>query len=635
MAAIRFKDFQGVVPRLGDRALAANQAVTAAYAKLWSKELRSWYSRAKVSTPTNAGNNPILSIYRYGENATPYWVCSNADANFARGPIAGDTVERTYISQGSTAIPKVIVTSQVTSDALIPATATPLGMPIPTTDPVVASVVGGTTPQDTRSYVYTYVADTGEEGPPSNPTVPQLGNTNATWTVTLPTTAPTVNGTARGDITLVRLYRTNTGTTGTNYQRVADVAIAASTYADTIIPSALGEILPTEADWYPPPSTLAGLIALPGGVLAGFTGNELCFSAPGYPYLWPLSYRQTTDFPIVAIGNFGTTVVVATTGNPYLAIGTTPAAVSMSRLPEKRPCLSKRSLVSSEHGVSYATPDGYYVIGPGGSYMLTEKLMTHDEWQTYKPLTMHAAVLDGRFFIFYDNGVVGGYLDGAGFIIDPAGSPSSGSTPLMTTLSFYAYAQYSDYKTGTLWLATQVGGIYQIDQWEGGNTTLQYTWKSGEVPTAKPINFSFGQIFATYTLSSAAQAALAAANAAAEARNTTEVNNTTTNNPLNGTPTPTVPPYQTVGIGGGVGAASLGQIAVGGNILESLTSDENAISFQLYGDGELKYSITTSSKEPFRLPGGFMSDIWSVVISGTIPVKEVVIATTREALAAA
>jgi hypothetical protein len=631
MTAIRFKDFQGMVPRLGDRALAPNQAVEATYCKLWSKELRSWTERAKVATPTNAGNNPLLSIYRYAESGTPYWVCSNVEADFARGPIAGDTVERTYVTQGSTAIPKVFVTSQVTADALVPAAATPLGMPIPTTDPVVASVVGGAPPTESRSYVYTYVASTGEEGAPSDPTVPQTGNIDATWTVTLPTTAPTVNGTARTDITTVRLYRTNTGTTGTNYQFVADVALATGTYADAIAPSALGEILPTEADWGPPPSDMAGIISLPGGVLAGFTGNELCFSAPGYPYLWPLSYRQTTDFPIVAIGNFGTTVVVATTGNPYLAIGSTPAAVSMSRRPERRPCVSKRSLVSSEHGVSYATPDGYYVIGPSGSYMLTEKLMTHDEWQAYYPASMHAAVLDGRVFLFYH---AGGYVGGAGFIIDPNGSVTSSNTPLMTELSFYAYAQYVDYTTGTLWLATVVAEVFQIDEWEGGSSTLQYSWKSGENPTERPINFAFGQVFAAYTLSAAEQTALDTVNAAILVSNTVKINNTTVNYALDGTPTPITPPYNTKGIGGGLGSMPLAGVAVAGNILEKATNNTNGVSFQLYGDGVLRYVVTVGSKDPFRLPGGYTADSWSVGVSAVIPVKEVVLATDLKSLKA-
>ena len=630
MAAIRFKDFQGMVPRLGDRLLQPGQAQSATYCKLWSREIRAWYSRLKDSTPTNAGNNPILSIYRFGENATPHWVCSNTDANFVRGPLAGDAAEKTYISQGSTAIPKVIDNTLVTSDALIPAGATPLGMPIPTTTPTIASVVGGAAPTESRSYVYTYVASTGEEGAPSAPSVPQTGNITATWTVNLPTTAPNVNGTARTDITLKRLYRTNTGTTGTNFQWVADVALASATYADAQAVSSLGEILPTEADWGPPPSTLAGLIALPGGVLAGFTGNELCFSAPGYPYLWPISYRQTTDFPIVAIGNFGTTVVVTTTGNPYLAIGTTPAAISMSRLPEKRPCVSKRSLVSSKYGVSYATPDGYYLIGPGGSEMITESLRTHDEWQTYKPTTMHAAVLDNRFFLFYDRGIVDGFLDGSGIIIDPAGR-STTVEPLMSTLGFYAYAQYSDYKTGTLWLATQTGGVYQIDKWEGGTALLQYTWRSGEVPTQKPLNFSFGQVFAGYTLSSADQAALDALNAANIVANTTKVNNTTTNlAPLS----PNPKPFSIKGIGGALGSSAIGAIALAGDILDSAVSNINGVTFQLYADGILKYTTQTSSREPFRLPGGYMADQWSVSISASIPVKEVVLATTRAELAA-
>jgi len=59
-----------------------------------------------------------------------------------------------------------------------------------------------------------------------------------------------------------------------------------------------------------------------------------------------------------------------------------------------------------------------------------------------------------------------------------------------------------------------------------------------------------------------------------------------------------------------------------------------ALTFKLYADGVLKLTKTVTSGEPFRLPGGYLSNIYQVQLSGTDTVTGVSIAETIFDLAA-
>lgn len=41
------------------------------------------------------------------------------------------------------------------------------------------------------------------------------------------------------------------------------------------------------------------------------------------------------------------------------------------------------------------------------------------------------------------------------------------------------------------------------------------------------------------------------------------------------------------------------------------------LTFRLYADGALKFSASVSSIEPFRLPGGYLSNIYEIELTGT------------------
>lgn len=311
-----------------------------------------------------------------------------------------------------------------------------------------------------RAYVYTYVTGFGEEGPPSPAST--VINVGVGQTVNLSgmSTGPGTGYNAQTK----RIYRAVTGSNGTEFLFVAEIAVATTTYTDTKLDDALGEALPSR-NWDPPPSDMKGIVALPNGVVVGFSKNDVCPSVPNQPHAYPVGWRQPTDKPIVAIGVFHQTAVVLTQGHPYLLVGSDPAAMTLLKIENHQSCASKRGARAFMAGVAYPSPDGLMWIGPGGEWRnLTEGLMTRDDWQALKPSSIHGYVLDGRYIGFYDNGATQG-----AFIYDPDNVRGG-----LFKFDTYATAGFVDMLSDALYL--QVGDY--IERWEGGGARKTYTWKS-------------------------------------------------------------------------------------------------------------------------------------------------------------
>lgn len=479
MSTIPLTKFGGQAPRVAPRQLSPHLAQTALNCKLWSS-LEPFNEPLTVNTPTKTGTKK--SIYRFGQDVVgdaQYWFHWLTDVDVVRGAVPGDTAERTYFTGDG--VPKVTDSSiALTGGTNYPMDSYTLGLPAPVSAPGITSVSGtpaaGALPES-RVYVYTYVSAWGEESAPSP------ASAIATWSSGQTVNLGSLLGAPTGDynVTAIRIYRTNTAANGsTAYQRVIDLAIGTATYADAIANTALTEVLPT-IGWIQPPATMQGLIALPNGGMAGFVGNELCFCEPWKFYAWPLKYRLTTDYPIVGIGAYGSNIVVVTTGNPYLIMGTDPASMSMVKLAANQACVSKRSIASSGSGVVYASPDGLVMAGTSaqdGAEVITKQYFTRDEWQALNPSTMTGFIHDGRYYCFYDTGA---------FIFDPL-EPEAGLVYINTV----ATGGYVDPVKDALFL--QVGN--NIVKWDAGATKKTLTWKSKVFVLPKPVNMSFGQVFA-------------------------------------------------------------------------------------------------------------------------------------------
>ena len=396
------------------------------------------------------------SLYEYYNSGARYSFTWNTDVDVVRAPQLSDSYNRVYYSEGGVfrVTDKNLFNQGGTDYPMASRIPSPLA---PTLTPVIAGTPGGADPTllETRGYVYTLVNGYGQEGPPS------LASNLIAFYDGDTVNVSSMDVTAGADywITKKRIYRINQGTGGAEYQFVVEIDLATASYADTILDANLGEVL-TSTEWDGPPAGISGLIALPDGSLAGFVGNLLCRSVPYYPHAWPASYQKAVDRDIVALGAYGTTVVVLTEGQPYLSIGNDPSNTVMERMDLGFSCLSKQGKVQAGEVVIYPCAEGLAAVGPGASGVITEEAIDQDRWlQKYLPSTIRAYYWQGKYVGFY-----GGT---GGFVFDL-------KSKNLTDLDFYATAGFYDKTDGTLFLL--VDG--QIVKFAWGSSSRQINYMS-------------------------------------------------------------------------------------------------------------------------------------------------------------
>ena len=271
-----------------------------------------------------------------------------------------------------------------------------------------------------------------------------------------------------------RIYRAVAGI----YLFVTELPLSQTSFTDAVKAESLGEELPS-LTWLTPPDTLRGLINLPNGIMAGFTGRDVYFCDPYHPHAWPVGYNQTMDFPIVGLGRMDTTLAVLTTGTPYFIQGSHPDSMVVVKSDLEQSCASKRSIVSHGGAVIYASPDGLVMLSSGGSRVLTDKFFTRAQWQsTFRPSSIHAYHHDMKYVAFYDNGTTTG-----GFIFDM----TSGQFILHT---IYATAGYNDLLADKLYTTSS---NRQVKIWLDG-AAMSYTWKSKKFTMPQVMGFSCAQV---------------------------------------------------------------------------------------------------------------------------------------------
>jgi hypothetical protein len=331
----------------------------------------------------------------------------------------------------------------------------------------------GTDTAETRVYTYTNVSKEAGfefESAPCTQT-PLSVDVNVNQKVTLTGFSPVPSGYVT---THRRIYRSTTGT----FLFVAEIAATDTSYTDSKTAEDLGEEIPS-LTWNMPPATLRGLINMPGGVMAGFSGRDVYFCDPYHPHAWPAQYQQTLDFPVVGLGRMDTTLAVLTTGTPYLIQGGHPDSMTVVKSDLEQSCASKRSIVSTNGAVLYASPDGLVMLSSNGSKIVTEQYFTRAQWQSFfKPDSIHAYQHDLKYIGFYDNGTTQG-----SFVYDLT------SGALITT-SIYATAGYNDLQVDKLFV---VGTDRAIKPWfEGAGRS--YVWRSKKFTFPKPLSMACAQL---------------------------------------------------------------------------------------------------------------------------------------------
>ncbi len=471
MATIRLKNFAGELPLVHPTLLPASASQTASNVRLETGALRPLRGPTTIQAQKESGT--VVSIYKYNSS----WFEWNVDVNAVGSPIANDSYDRVYYTGDS--YPKFTVNNIATTGlGPYPANAYRLGIPAPGTAMTVAINGAATDPTDlpeSRFYVVTYVDAYGSEGPPNTPSAEVTWRTGQTVDLSSIPVAPTGNY----NVSTKRIYRVNTGSTGSVYQFVAEIAVATTTYNDAVASGNLGEALSTITFDPPPDDTMKGIVTLPGEFMAAFYSNVVCFSEPGFPHAWPIEYQLTTESPIVSIGVFGNSLLVTTEKQPYYITGITPASMTMTKLEISQACVSKNSIVDLGDVIIYASPDGLMAVGTGGVKLVTKGIFNREEWQKLVPSSIQAFYWEDMYIGFYNTGTVT-----KGFAIKPS-APSDG----VIFFDTYATGGYADLKTDLLYLVVGTN----IVSWDTDTANLvSYTWKSK--PFHSPSHTNFGAI---------------------------------------------------------------------------------------------------------------------------------------------
>lgn len=486
MPALRLEQFTGIVPRTGPTLLEGNQAQVAKNVKLQSMELRPWRAPTLEYTPNRSD---AQTIYKFDspDGSTYKWLEWASDVDVVPGPVADLTEKRLYFTSSAFGPRKTnwaLATSNNAGVAPFPNAWYELGVPTPTGAPTVTVAGTGTAPIETRAYVYTHVTVFGtisEESAPSPATNANVNYSGDSVVITGFSTPPSGNY----NFQYRRIYRSVIGATTVGYQLVAEIPIATSSYTDTKTALQLGVSLPS-LYYAPPPSGLQGLVAMPNGMMAGFTGNQIWFCEPYLPHAWPSNYMMTTEYPIVGLGVFGNTLFVGTTRNPYLLTGTTPTSMAQEKLPMVQPCVSKRSITSDQFGVLYGSPNGLVSVAPGLLDVISNALFTRDEWQAINPSSLIGAIYNNMYLGFYN---VSGTRNS--FVL------MRGDNPPLSNFDSSARAAFVSPSAGILYtLSNTDNKIYSMDTSTTTNTV--YQWKSKKFLEPKPVSYAGLQVHADY-----------------------------------------------------------------------------------------------------------------------------------------
>jgi hypothetical protein len=344
-----------------------------------------------------------------------------------------------------------------------------LGIPTPTVAPIVTPPAGTDV---TRAYVYTFLSAFGEEGPPSPPTL--ATGTAGTWALSgIQTVVPDAS---QRNVTLKRIYRTVPGNNSSTFFFVAEIPVGDATYNDneTDDTVAANNVLESTT-WEEPPDDIEGWVVMPGGYLVGWAGRRLLFSEPYRPHAWPPEYELSTEFPIKGLVVWGTTLIIGTESQPYMGQGQHPASFTMQKMDAVEPCLSRRGMVATVAGAYYPSINGLVLVNTSGVQVITQDILTKEEWAAYNPSDIFAAQLGLQYIAFNS--------ENFGFVFNP----TEPATKLVELDRFSRVLGIeTDKYSGNVLILSQ----NRVWDWDPeGVERLFWRWKSKVFQSQKPVNF--------------------------------------------------------------------------------------------------------------------------------------------------
>lgn len=573
---IRLAGFMGESPRTIPRLLPDTMAQQAFNTKLENGALKPIH-RARFEKRLD---ERAQTIYLHQGN----WIGWSQVVDVVRGPVAED---RLYFTGDG--VPKILFDGE-TMNLAVPA---PVGKPVASISEEPDAALSSTI-----IYAYTWVTSLGEESEPSPLSDGLL------WSPGIPVTVRGFSMPPDGRrITSMRIYRSQTSSTG-----------ATDLYFIAERPAGIGDFIDDEldlvepiasTDFNPPPDDLQGITALPNGILAAFSGKRLYFSEPYYPHAWPEKYVLTTDYEIVGLGAFGSSVAILTTGTPYIASGTSPESMVMEKLELNLPCIAPRSIVDLGYSVAYASHLGLVSISSNGASVVTTGILTRDQWLQMNPYSFVSGQFSGRWMASY------AYTDKDGegkrgiIIID-----LSGDQTFLIRNSDYADSMFYDIGSGSVYLLKSGTDIYE---WDAISEPFgEQLWRSKRFVLPSEINFGAILVEGDDVTTAAQKKSLQDKARAIMAANRVIMNTGRT--------------------GGEIGGAPIGVLPLGASLLDRVEDDHVSLAVSIFADEKLVFT-TSKLNQVVRLPGGFLARTWEIEVRGNIQVSQITVAVSASEMA--
>lgn len=321
-----------------------------------------------------------------------------------------------------------------------------------------------------RGYRITYVNECGEESAPS-PVSNLIDIRNGDGAIVVDTNTPPANAIKR------RYYRSATTSNGeTVWLYVDEDVIQDTTFVDSVCPNALGEVLPTE-NHEPPSECLDGVALGRNMQTVVWSENQFWVSEPRLPHAYKPETRVTLQYPIQFIAGHttlveGTThfdIAIATKGYPYMGQIRDDGQTTIRELEYWYPAVSPFAWGVQNGVVYYAAEAGLIGIVGAKVEVATDDYMTEREWAKFMPATMRITGYDQRLFLWYTkrDGTRAGLL-----LVAPTTDkrrPPSLSRLTLTVKSAYASPDMDMFMLiGT-----------EVYKWGAGAGYMKYTWWSG------------------------------------------------------------------------------------------------------------------------------------------------------------
>lgn len=467
---IALKRFAGTIPKVTSRQLPVVNAETALNCNLKRGELRA-LRKPKVAQSSLATKQ---SIYKLKDTFLSW----NSDVDVVRAFVVQDDSKIIFTGDG--------LLTKTTNETLGTAGATTLAVFSPVAPTVVQQAVTGDFVRST-AYILTYVDSNGWESKPSPPSIIVDVYSAASQVVTLPPANLPIT-----EVSKVRLYRVATGNDYSDYRFVTEFAYPnPTTYTDTVADVDLGEVVPSTY-WNAPPSGMKGIISFGNGMNAGFVDNKVYISEPNIPYAFPEQYIKTVDSMVVGLGHFNSNLVVLTSDSVYIYSGEQPDLMSKQKFPENQGCVSKRSIVSTEDRVIFASPDGLFSLSSNGLENLTANMFTRDQWQS--------KAIEDICGVWYNSSYYG-FIQGTStaFVLDFLEEQYITDIDI-PDLGYIRHAIYDPVSDKMFMLVDRStpnypNPDYAIYEWEGEEFQyLTYTWKSKEFEFPMYVNMAAGRV---------------------------------------------------------------------------------------------------------------------------------------------